>query len=64
MREEELIEIKAAYEGKITIMETKKTAYGNLVLANDKGAVCDPRLKEAKSRKSAKPSASKWCRRK
>ena len=28
-------------------METKKTAYGNLVLANDKGAVVDPRFKEA-----------------
>ena len=27
-------------------METKKTAYGNLVLANDKGALCDPRMKE------------------
>ncbi len=51
MREEELVEIKAAYEGKITIMETKKTAYGNLVLANDKGAVCDPRFKEAEIKK-------------
>jgi translation initiation factor 6 len=27
-------------------METKKTAYGNLVLANDFGAVVDPRFKE------------------
>jgi translation initiation factor 6 len=27
-------------------METKKTAYGNLVLVNDFGAVVDPRLKE------------------
>jgi translation initiation factor 6 len=26
-------------------METKKTAYGNLVLANDHGAIVDPRLK-------------------
>ena len=25
-------------------MDTKKTAFGNLVLANDKGAVVDPRL--------------------
>ena len=39
IREEELKQIKSAYEGKITIMETKKTAYGNLVLANDNGAV-------------------------
>jgi translation initiation factor 6 len=45
IREEELTQIKAVFEGNITIMETKKTAYGNLVLANDKGAVVDPRLK-------------------
>lgn len=30
----------------VTVMETRKTAYGNLVLANDFGAVVDPRLKE------------------
>ena len=46
MREEELTQIKAAFEGTITIMDTKKTAYGNLVLANDKGAIVDPRFKE------------------
>jgi translation initiation factor 6 len=51
IREEELTEIKAAYEGKITIMETKKTAYGNLVLTNDKGAVCDPRFKAPEIKK-------------
>ena len=45
VREEELKQIKSVYEGNITIMETKKTAYGNLVLVNDKGAVVDPRLK-------------------
>jgi translation initiation factor 6 len=28
-------------------METRKTAFGNLVLANDFGAVVDPRLKDA-----------------
>ena len=32
-------------------METKKTAYGNLVLANDKGAVVDPRFKETEIKK-------------
>ena len=37
--------IKAVYEGNITLMETKKTAFGNLILANDKGAVVDPRFK-------------------
>ncbi len=51
MREEELTPIKAAYDGKITIMETKKTAYGNLVLTNDKGAVCDPRFKAPEIKK-------------
>jgi translation initiation factor 6 len=45
VRDEELAQIKSVFEGNITIMETKKTAYGNLVLANDKGAVVDPRLK-------------------
>ena len=45
VRDEELVQIKSVFEGIITIMETKKTAYGNLVLANDKGAVVDPRLK-------------------
>ncbi len=46
VQEEELILIKAAFEGNFTVMETKKTAYGNLVLANDHGAVVDPRFKE------------------
>ena len=45
IRDEELTNIKAVFNGVITIMETKKTAYGNLVLANDKGAVVDPRFK-------------------
>jgi translation initiation factor 6 len=47
IREEELSEIKLAFEGNITIMDSKKTAYGNLVLVNDKGAVVDPRFKES-----------------
>ena len=46
IREEELMAIKTVFEGTITIMDSKKTAYGNLVLANDKGAVVDPRFKE------------------
>jgi translation initiation factor 6 len=45
VRSEELDRIKAVFKGNITIMETKKTAYGNLVLANDKGALVDPRFK-------------------
>ena len=44
--EEELDNIKQFFKGTITVMETKKTAYGNLVLANDFGAAVDPRLKE------------------
>ena len=44
--DEELAAIKAGFEGNVTVLETKKTAYGNLVLANDFGAVVDPRLKE------------------
>jgi translation initiation factor 6 len=47
IHDEELKTIKAVFEGNICIMETKKNAYGNLVLANDKGAVVDPRLKTA-----------------
>lgn len=46
IQEEELTQIKSVFDGNITIMETKKTAYGNLVLANDKGAVVDPRFKQ------------------
>ena len=46
VRAEELATIKSCFEGNITIMETKKTAYGNLVLANDYGALVDPRFKE------------------
>jgi len=53
VREEELSVIKASFEGNITIMETKKTAYGNLVLANDYGAVVDPRFKEHEIRQIA-----------
>jgi len=45
IREEELHAIKSFFEGNITIMETKKTAYGNMVLANDYGAIVDPRFK-------------------
>ena len=53
VREEELTEIRNVFDGTITIMETKKTAYGNLILANDKGAVADPRIKESDVKKIA-----------
>jgi translation initiation factor 6 len=46
--EEEIEAIKSAADINVTVMDTKKTAYGNMVLANDKGAVVDARLdKEA-----------------
>jgi translation initiation factor 6 len=45
IREEELTVIRRCFEGNITVMDTKKTAYGNLVLANDHGAIVDPRFK-------------------
>ncbi len=46
VRQEELAQIKSVFDGNVAIMETKKTAYGNLVLTSDKGAVVDPRFKE------------------
>jgi len=46
IREEELEIIKAVSDdANLTVMDTKRTAYGNMVLANDHGAVVDPRLK-------------------
>jgi translation initiation factor 6 len=53
VREEELTCLRSLFEGNITVMETKKTAYGNLVLANDYGAVIDPRFKEPDIRQIA-----------
>jgi translation initiation factor 6 len=45
--EEEIKPIRAAAEdANITIMETKRTAYGNMILANDYGAIVDPRLQQ------------------
>ncbi len=43
-RQEELETIKAGFDGNITVMESRKTAFGNLVLANDKGALVDERM--------------------
>lgn len=44
-REDEIDAIKSASDLNVTVMNTKKTAYGNLILANDNGAVADPRLR-------------------
>lgn len=51
MREDEIQSIKSDSQINIAVMETKKTAYGNLILANDYGAVVDPRLKEGDVKK-------------
>ncbi|MBC7130773.1 translation initiation factor IF-6 [Candidatus Bathyarchaeota archaeon] len=51
VKDEEVETIKTVFDGTITIMETKKTAYGNMVLANDYGAIVDPRLKQSEIRK-------------
>ena len=48
--DEELEALKSLRDVNITVMDTKRTAYGNLVLTNDYGAVVDPRL----SRKDVK----------
>ena len=53
VNEEELAAIKTVFDGTVTIMDTKKTAYGNLVLANDKGAVVDPRFKDSEVKRIA-----------
>ncbi len=47
IREEEREAIRSIFEGNIQIMETKKTAYGNMVLANDHGAIVDSRLESS-----------------
>jgi len=44
-REEEIQAVKSALDINVTVMDTRRTAYGNLVLANDHGAIVDPRLK-------------------
>jgi translation initiation factor 6 len=46
-RENEIEAIRSASDLNVTVMDTKKTAYGNLILANDKGAVADPRLRRS-----------------
>ena len=44
--EEEMRTIKLAVPDiNMMVMETRRTAYGNMVLANDRGAIADPRLR-------------------
>ena len=47
VRQEELNAITSDFKGTVFVMESRKTAFGNLVLANDKGALVDPRMKES-----------------
>ena len=47
IRKEELSLIKSFFDGTTTIIDSKKTAFGNLVLTNDKGAIVDPNFTES-----------------
>ncbi|KPV61833.1 MAG: Translation initiation factor 6 [Candidatus Bathyarchaeota archaeon BA1] len=53
VREEEIQAIKSNSDVNVAVMETKRTAYGNLILANDYGAIIDPRLKGENMKKIA-----------
>ncbi|MEJ2242362.1 MAG: translation initiation factor IF-6 [Candidatus Bathyarchaeota archaeon] len=44
--EEEIETIRSSSDLNIAVMNTKKTAYGNMVLANDKGAIVGPGLEK------------------
>lgn len=50
-QEKEIAAIKSASDINVTVMEAKKTAYGNLILANDYGAIVDPRLRKGDVKK-------------
>ena len=46
VQKDELETIKmVADDANLAVMDTRRTAYGNMVLANDSGAIVDPRLK-------------------
>ena len=46
VKEQEMESVKAVCDdANLTVMKTRRTAYGNMVLANDKGAIVDPRLR-------------------
>lgn len=49
--EEEIEAIKSSSDLNIAVMNTKKTAYGNMVLANDKGAIVGPGLEKEDTNK-------------
>ena len=45
--DQEIVALKGIPDLNISIMKTKRTAYGNLVLTNDHGAIADPRFKRS-----------------
>ena len=51
--EEEIEAIKSVSDLNVTVMDTKKTAYGNMVLANDHGAIVGPGLEREEVNKIA-----------
>ncbi len=52
VRKEELAAIEAvSSDANLAVMDTKRTAYGNMILANDNGAIADARLKPNAIRK-------------
>lgn len=46
VQKEEIQAVKSALDINVGVMETKQTAFGNLILTNDRGAIVDPRLRE------------------
>ncbi len=44
VRNKEIETIQSVFKGNMAVMKTRRTAYGNMVLTNDHGAVVDPRL--------------------
>ena len=50
VRDEEIDAIRQVWDGNIEVMDTVYTAYGNMVLTNDNGAIIDPSIEE-KSKK-------------
>ncbi|MCS7120540.1 MAG: translation initiation factor IF-6 [Nitrososphaerota archaeon] len=48
--DEELERLKTLKDVNITVADTKRTAFGNMVLANDYGAIVDPRLTNREKR--------------
>jgi translation initiation factor 6 len=46
VQKEEIQAVKSALDINVGVMETRQTAFGNLILTNDRGSIVDPRLRE------------------